>query len=323
MRRKAVHVLVLSVVFGLFTMPVIGSDYPAKPLEIVCPWTAGSSTDLSARIIAEVGSKYFGQPVVVVNKPGAAGSIAAADVITSSPEGYKALWGSHAFFSMTMMTQKVPFKPDDLVPLANFLELRQGLVVRSDSPFKTFDDLVAYAKKHQGQLKWSHSGRGLVLHLMPLMIFKKAGITTIDVPYKGTPEAFAALLGGHVDAASLSYASIVDMVKSGKLRFLMLYSEKRFKEQPNVPTAVELGFGEATLPTYFGLYIHKDTPESIQKALGVTAKKIYDDPAFKKGIERVGDEPRYGGPDFLREAIKKQEKMATPMLKELGLYQVK
>jgi len=305
---------------SLLTVAGSAADYPSRPLEIICPWTPGSSTDVSARIVAEVGSKYFGQPVVVVNKPGAAGAIAAADVISTKPDGYKALWGSHAFFAMTIRTQKVPFKADDLVPLANFLELRQGLVVRADSPFKTFDDFLANAKKRQGELKWSHSGRGLVLHLIPLIIFKKAGITTIDVPYKGTPEAFAALMGGHVDAGSFSYAAVVEQVKAGQLRFLMFYSDKRFKDQPNVPTSVELGYADATLPTFFGLYVHKDTPESIKKVLAGVAQKICEDPDFKNRIESLGEQPRYGGPEFLREAIKKQEELAVPSLKELGLY---
>lgn len=321
--KKNISALVLLVLCGFFTTAGIAADYPAKPLEIICPWTPGSSTDVSARILAEVGSKYFGQPMVVVNKPGAAGAIAAADVISSRPDGYKALWGSHAFFAMTIMTQKVPFKADDLVPLANFLELRQGLVVKSDSSFKTFQDLLDFARKHQGRLKWSHSGRGLVLHLSPLLMFKKAGVSTIDVPYKGTPEAFAALLGGHVDAGSLSYASVVEQVKAGKLRFLMFYAENRFKDQPDVPTSVELGFADATLPTFFGLYIHKDTPEPIRKALAAVAKKICEDPGFRNSIERLGEQPRYGGSEFLQEAIKKQKNMAAPMLKELGLYAAK
>jgi tripartite-type tricarboxylate transporter receptor subunit TctC len=323
LRMKAL--LLALALFSIFVGSVwinvaYAAGYPARPLEIICPYAPGSTTDIALRVITDVGSKHFGQPMVVVNKPGAGGALAAADVISSKPDGYKAFWGAQVFFATTTKTQKVPFNPDDLAPLANFVELKMGMVVRADSPFKTFDDLLDYAKKSQGQFKWAHVGRGITLHMSGLIIFKKAGIATVDVPYKGTSEVLVALLGGHVDAGSLAYGAVSEHVKAGKARYLMFYADKRFKDQPNVPTAVELGFPDAVLPTYFGLYVHKDTPEPIKKALVEVCKKISEDPETRKGIERLGEEPRFGGPEFMRDAIKKQEAIGIPILKEIGLY---
>jgi tripartite-type tricarboxylate transporter receptor subunit TctC len=258
--------------------------------------------------------------MVVVNKPGAGGSLAAGDVISSKPDGYKVLESAQVFFATTVKTQKVPFDADDVVPLANFMEMRLGLAVKGDSPYKTFDDLIAYAKKNQGQFKWSHTGRGITLHMSAMLIFKRAGVTSIDVPYKGTPEALAALLGGHVDAGSLPLGAASEQVRAGKARYLMFYTDKRYKDYPNVPTALELGYPDAVLPTYVGLYVHKNTPENIRKKLADVCKKIYDDPEFKKGIEKLGEEPKFGGPEFIRAAIKKQEEIGIPILKEIGLY---
>jgi tripartite-type tricarboxylate transporter receptor subunit TctC len=323
MGEKAVFLTLalLSMFLGAVAADITqAAGYPAGPLEIICPYAPGSTTDLALRVIADSGSKHFGQPMVVINKPGAGGALAAADVISSRPDGYKAFWGAQVFFATTTKTQKVPFNPDDLVPLANFVELKMGMVVKGDSPFKTFDDLLDYAKKSQGQFKWAHVGRGITLHMSGLLIFKRAGVTTIDVPYKGTPEALVALLGGHVDAGSLAYGAVSEQVKAGKARYLMFYADKRFKDQPGVPTAVELGFPEAVLPTFFGLYVHKDTSEPIKKTLAEVCKKISEDPETRKGIERLGEEPRFGGPEFMREAIKKQEAIGVPILKEIGLY---
>ena len=257
----------------------------------------------------------------VTNKAGATGSLAAADVIASKPDGYKLFSNNHPYFATTIHTQKTPFDPHDLVPLANFVETRQGLIVRVNSPFRTLHDLLDYARKHPAELKWSVPGRGVTLHMTPMLIFKKEGVTTIDVPYKGgQPEVVAALLGGHVDMASVMYAGASEYVRAGKLRFLLYYSDQRYPDSPDVPAAAELGYRDTLLPAYTGLYIHRNTPERIQKILLDACKKIYDDPAFKKGLEKIDAEPKWGGPQFLNEAIKTSESIGVPVLKEIGLY---
>jgi tripartite-type tricarboxylate transporter receptor subunit TctC len=326
MRKKIWVVTVLCIIFmALFialhsAQAATTQTYPTRPLEIICPYTAGSPTDILARLIANIGPKYFGQPVVVVNKPGAASTLAAADVISSKPDGYKVFLGSQAFFATTLRSQKVPFQKDDLVPLANFAEYRMGLMVKGDSPFKTFDDLANYGKKNPGQLKWAHVGRGVTHHMSGLLVFRRAGIQTIDVPYKGGPEAVAALIGGHVDAASLTWGAVLENVRAGRIRVLMFYADKRYKDQPEIPSALELGFGDAVIPGLFGLYVHKDTPDSVKKTLMDLCRKIYDDPEFKKGMDNIGEEPRFGGPEFVKEQIKKMEDVGIPILKDLGMY---
>ncbi len=320
MRKLCLLAVALISITFLFIQPAASQTYPTKTAEIICPYTPGSSMDILARLIADVGPKYFGQPVVVVNKPGAGGSVGAADVISSKPDGYKILESAQVFFATTTKTQKVPFDPDDLVPLANFMEFKYGFLVKGDSPIKTFDDLITSAKKNPGQFKWAHTGRGITLHMSGLLIFKKLGIPTIDVPYKGTPEALTALLGGHVDAANLVYGATSEQARAGKVRYLMFVTDKRYSDLPNIPTAAELGYPDAVLPTYIGLYVHKKTPEPIKQKLIEICRKIYEDPELKKGIEKIGENPRFGGPEFLREAIKRQEEIGIPILKEIGIY---
>jgi tripartite-type tricarboxylate transporter receptor subunit TctC len=309
-------------VVSVFFQPALGKDFPTKPIELVCPYAPGSSMDIVSRIVADLAPKYIGQPIVVVNKPGAGGSIAAADVISSKQDGYKLVMLTNFFFATTVKTQKIPFDPNDLTPIVNLYEYKLGLIVKGDSPWKTLSDLLDYAKKNPGKLRCAHGGRGITLHLNALLIFKKAGVDVIEVFYKGaSPEQISALLGGHVDAASMAFGAVKDHIKAGTIRYLVVFSDRRFSDLPTVPSAVELGFPEAAkLATFVGLYAHKNTPEDVKKTLFDAFKKIYEDPEFKKGIERMGDEPRFGGPEFILEAIKRGEESGVPLIKELGLY---
>jgi tripartite-type tricarboxylate transporter receptor subunit TctC len=320
LKKLLILTLVMMLDGSILIQTVKGKEFPTKQIEIICPYTPGSSMDLVSRLVADIAPKYLGQPVVVVNKPGAAGSIAAADVISSKPDGYKLITMTSFFFAATVKTQKVPFDPDDLVPIANFVEYKFGMLVKGDSPWKTLGDLLDYGRKNPGKLRWTHPGRGISIHMSGVLIFRKAGVETVEVPYKGSPEMLAALLGGHVDAATITYGAVKDHVKTRKVRYLTVYSDRRYSDPSDVPCVVELGFPEAAIPTFVGLYAHKSTPEDIKKTLTDALKKTYEDPEFKKGIEKFGEEPRFGGPEFIKEAIKKGGEVAVPILKELGLY---
>lgn len=321
MKKGFIGIVFVCFLGVILLQPSYGKGYPTKPVEIICPFTAGGTHDLMARLIAETSAKYLGQPMVVVNKPGAGTSIAAAEVINAKADaGYKIAILSNFFFATTVKTQKVPFDPYTLVPIANMWEVKQGLGVKSDSPWKTLDDLMAYGKKNPG-LRWGHNGRGITLHMIGLAMFKKAGIETIDVPYKGGSENLTALLGGHLDSSSNTYGIMQDHVRAGSVRLLCFYSDRRFSEPADVPSTTELGYPVVEkLATFIGLYVHKDTPQEIRKTLYDVLKKVSEEPAFKKGVEKIGEVPRFEGPEFIKEAVKKGEEVGVPIIKELGLY---
>ena len=301
--------------------PVSGEEYPTRPIELLCSYSPGSSVDIAARIVAEVAPKYLRQPMVVVSKLGAGGSIAAADVVSSKPDGYKLTQQSQAYFATTTKTQKLLFDPTLLTPIANIYQLKVGLLVKGDSPWKSLADLLDFAKKNPGKLRWTHTGRGVPPHLAGMSIFRKAGVITIDVPYKGTPEAIAAILGGHADAYSGPYGAVKEQHRAGLVKYLVFYATKRYSEPSEVPCALELGFSDAAkLRVLFGVYAHKNTPEKVKKTLIDAFKKIYEDPQFKKEMEKLGDELIYGDPEFLMKAIEESEEAGVPILKELGLY---
>jgi tripartite-type tricarboxylate transporter receptor subunit TctC len=324
MASKKVFVIILMQLslLGGITQPGSGEEeYPTKPIEIVAPYTPGSSGDMTPRLVAEIAKKYLRQPLIVINKPGAGGAIAAADVISSKPDGYKLTFLYNMFFITTSKTTKLPFDVSTLEPLANFTQTKLLLFVRGDSPWKTLNDLLDYGRKNPGKIRWATVGRGISSHIDMLSLFKKAGVETIHVSYQGTPEMMSALLGGHIDAADMVYAVVRDQLRAGGLRALVTFNTQRFGDLLDIPTALELGFPDSSmLPVFGGLYIHKNTPEKIKKTLTEAFRKIYEDVEFRKGVEKFGEELVPGGPEFVNDSIKKGEKVAVPILKEIGLY---
>jgi len=193
------------------------------------------------------------------------------------------------------------------------------LIVKGDSPWKTFGQLLDYARQNPGKLRWGHTGRGIGQHICQLIIFKKAGVETIDIPYKSSPEQLTAVLGGHLDATAMLYVTVKDHLRTGTVRFLVFHSDRRYAEIPDVPCAAELGFPEQII-VHQGFHIHKNTPGDVKKTLFDTLRKIYEDPEFKKGVERIGLELRFGDSEFMKTSIRKAEEVGVPILKELGLY---
>jgi tripartite-type tricarboxylate transporter receptor subunit TctC len=322
MAKKALILILVALWWGGVSVKYSqGKEYPIKPIEIMSPYTSGSSSDIAIRIGADIATKYLGQPLVVISKAGAAGSIAAADVISSKPDGYKLLVSALNFFAFTTKMQKIPFDPNDLIPLVNYMEMRHELVVRGDSPWRTQDDLLDYGRRNPGKLKWNHAGRGTFQYMYGLLLFRKFGIEAFDIPYKGSPEQVAAVLGGHVDASIMPHGATIDHIRTGRLKYLVVFSDRRYSDLPDVPCIAELGFSEiAELRSFWGLFVHKNTPEGVKKTLFDAFKKAFQDSEFKTKVENTGEIPRFEGPEFMKEAIKKSERIGVPIIKELGLY---
>jgi len=323
MSKKALVIILISFLCGsIFIETSEGKEYPTKPIEILVPYGAGGTVDILMRLVADITPKYLGQPVIVINKPGAGASLAAAEIISSKPDGYKLITITQTFFTIATKTQKIPFDPGSLVPLVNLVEYKDGLFVRTDSPWKNLNELLEYARKNPRKLKWAHTARGTFQHLSGMLIFRKAGVETIDVPYPGGgAEMVAGLLGGHIDAGVTAYVALKSQIKAGKIKYLMLISDRRYSDLPDVPCATELGYPEvAKLAAYGGLYCHKDTPEDIRKTLTNVFRKVYENPEYRRKCEDLGTEPRFEGPEFMREAVRIGEEHTVPLLKELGLF---
>lgn len=233
--------------------------FPTKPITCIVGYGPGGSADLPVRALAEVASKILGQPVVVINKPGAGSAVALGELKNAQPDGYTiGLLSTGAIISPHL--RKVTYHPvDDFDAILQYCVGLYGLVIRADSPYKSLKDLVAYAGANPNKVKYSTAGAGTPQHLVMLLLGDLLNLKWTHVPFGSGNEAVAALLGGHVDCVSQS-AEWKPHVVSGRLRLLVTYGDKRVESFLDVPTLVELGY-DIIAPAISSLVGPKGIPE--------------------------------------------------------------
>lgn len=248
--------------------------FPTKPITLLVGFAAGGTGDLPLRFLADSSSKILGQPVVVINKEGGGGTVALGELKNSKPDGYTICFLSTGGVISAHM-RKLPYHPiADLQPIIQHGSSPYGLVVRSDSPFKTLKDFIAYAKANPGKVTYSHAGAGTPQHLVMIRLGESAGVEWTDVPMGGGVPAITALLGGHVTAAAQAteWGPYVD---SGQLRLLASFMEKRIERYPQGPTLIEQGY-DIVAPSLYSVVGPKGIPRD-------RVQMIHD--AFYKGME--------------------------------------
>jgi tripartite-type tricarboxylate transporter receptor subunit TctC len=258
--------------------------FPSRPITLICPWPPGGSSDAVMRALAESVSKTLGVSVVVENKPGAGGTLGAAAMVTAKPDGYTITQLPLGIYRIPHM-QKTAFDPiKDLTHVICLTGYTFGLVVPADSPFKTLDDMVKAAKASPGAVNYGHTGIGTTPHLAIEEFSQKAGITLNHIPYKGSAEILAAILGGQLMMMS-GTTEFAPHVESGKLRMLATLGRARTKQFPKVPTVKELGYDTIT-ESPFGIGAPKGVDPTIVKALHDAFKKTLDDPKVLATFEK-------------------------------------
>jgi len=258
--------------------------YPSRPITLICPWPAGGSTDTHLRKLAELASRHLGQPVIVENKPGAGGVLGPAGMArNAAPDGYTI---SQLTINVVRQPhlQKVDWDPfKDFTYIIGVSGYTFGVVVKSDSPFKTLDDVVAYAKANPGKLSYGSTGIGTSPHLLMEDLASKAGVEFLHVPFKGNADSTQALLGGHVmvQSDSTGWGKFVD---AGTFRLLVTFGEQRTRW--NAPTAKELGYDVVSYSPY-GIGGPKGMDPKIVKILHDAFKKAMDEPEHHKILQSL------------------------------------
>jgi len=265
----------LAIVATLLGGAAMAQDYPTKPITLIVPWPAGGSTDISMRAIADAASKHLGQPIAVDNKGGGGGTVGPATMAAASkPDGYTISQIPITVFRLPLM-QEVSWNPEkDFSYIIHLTGYTFGVTTSSESQFKTWKDVVDFAKANPGKVTYATPGTGTSLHVGMEQISALAGIKLTQVPFKGGAETNAAVLGQHtmLQADSTGWRPLVD---AGKLRLLMVWTDKRSPNFPDVPTLKEIGY-----PMVY------DSPFGIAGPKGMDPKivaKLHD--AFKKAIE--------------------------------------
>ena len=271
-----------------------GQTFPAKPITLICPWPPGGSTDVHMRKFAELAQKYLGQNIIVENKPGAGGTVGPSTMAaTAKPDGYTLAQYPISMIRVPLM-QKSGWDPvKDFSFIIGLTGYTFGVVVKSDSPFKTFNELIDYAKANPGKLSFGSTGNGTSPHLLMEEVALKAGVKLLHVPFKGNADSTQALMGGHIMAQSdaTGWGRHVD---AGTFRLLVTFGEKRTRW--NAPTAKELGIDVVSYSPY-GFVAPKGMEPQVLRTLHDAFKRTLDDPEHLKLLQQLDQVYWYKSPD--------------------------
>lgn len=292
--------------------------FPAKQIDIICPFAAGGGTDLVARALANSTKDKLGQPVMVVNKTGGVGAVGMNDGAKAKPDGYTVTMITVELVTLTHLGL-AQLNYQDFEPILRVNMDPSAITVRTDAPWKNMKEFLDYAKQHPGQVKVGNAGPGSIWHLAAAALEQKTGVQFNHVPYSGgAAPAVVALLGGNIDAVAVSPAEVDAQVKAGKLRVLGVASETRAKALPDVPTMKEQGI-DLVLGTWRGLAVPKGTPAPVVKILHDAFKKGMEDKAFVDYMDKAGLGLGYLSGEAFKASMKAEEASFGTLIEKLGL----
>lgn len=315
----------LIVIFSFFIIlysnwSIAQVDYPTKPIQMLVGYAPGGSTDVLVRTLAQEAKRYLGQEVIIVNKPGAGGTVAAISVATAKPDGYTLGATPSSTFTVSPWLLELSIDPlKETTPILSVAKFNVGVFVKSDSPFKNLKGFLEYAKQNPGKATYGHPGVSTRPHLVMEMIAAQEGVKINFVAFPGDIPTTTALLGGHIMAAGCSAAGWISHVQAGTLRLLAVMEEERMDPFPDVPTVVELGY-PYPLPLVVFLYGPKGIPEPLVKKLEDAFDKASQSPTYRKVAT---ENALFSKKNMLREELAKfldSEKTKTgDIIKKLGL----
>ena len=286
-------------VAALFTAHAAAAlDYPTKPIRIICPFPAGATADISARLVGQMITEATGQPAVVENRSGAGGNIGADLVAKADPDGYTLLVSPPPPYAVNISLYKqLPYDPRSaFAPISIVVQSASVLVANPNRPYHTLKELLVYAKANPGKVNYASQGSGTTSHLTAEMLKQLAGVDIVHVPYKGSAPASADLIAGQVDIMWDNLGSSMQHVLDKRLMALAVGSAKRSAELPDVPTMIEEGYPGFLSTAWFAAAAPAKTPkEIIDKLAGIIRPAVHKPDVVKKlaaiGIEPVGSTP--------------------------------
>jgi tripartite-type tricarboxylate transporter receptor subunit TctC len=302
----------------LFSLSAFAQNYPSRPVTFIVPWPPGGSTDLAMRALSTLAEKHLGQRIVIENKPGVSGTLGAQALAQGArPDGYTIAQMPITVFRLPHM-MKTNFDPtQDFTWIIHLTGYTFGVVVRADSPWMTWADMIAYAKANPGKLTYATPGNGTSLHITMEDIAQREGIKWMQVPYRGFADASVGLLGGQVMAHADS-TGWAELVNAGRVRLLVTWGATRTKRWPNVPTLKDLGYPIVSNSPY-GLAGPRGMDPAVVKTLHDAFRKALEDPEYVKTLEKFDQEPYYLGSDDYAALAKKFIEEERVAIQRLGL----
>lgn len=294
-------------------------SYPEKVITLVVPFPAGGTTDILARVVGQYLSDEFGQQVIIDNRGGAGGNIAAEIVVRAAPDGYTLMISSPGVLIVNpVIYQNLPFNPtDDLVPIATLVDVSSALVVPADKPWRSVADLIEAARRQPGRLNWGYSGVGSTNHIAGGMLSNLSRIETVAVPYRGGGPLMTDLISGKIDFAFSTAPTALPQIEGGKLRALAVPTARRSAITGALPAVAETlpGFEVAN---WYALLGPKALPPAITARLNAAMQETLRDPEMVAHLARHGTEPRPGPPEELARFIRQETEKWAPIVRATG-----
>ena len=267
----------------------LAQAYPSKPITLVVPFAAGGPTDVVARLLGASMSKTLGQTVVIENKLGAGGTIAAAYTARATPDGYTYLIHHNGMGTAPALYRKLAFNPlTDFEYVSQVIDVPMTLVGRKDFPAKDFKELVTYLKANGDKVNIAHAGLGAVSHLCSVLVRQAIGVDMTTIPFSGTGPALNALLGGQVDLLCDQTTSTTPQIKAGTVKLYGVTTSTRLKTMPEVPTLAEQGLSGFQMVVWHGVYAPKGTPKAAIDTFGRALSTALKDPAVVAKLTELG-----------------------------------
>ncbi len=303
---------------------VLAQAYPARPISLIVPFAAGGPTDIVARTLAAAMAKPLGQTVLVENKLGAGGTLAAGYVAKAAPDGYTFLIHHNGMSTAPALYRKLAFNPlTDFEYVGQVVDVPMTLLGRKDLPAKNLQELMAYVKANASKINLANAGLGAVSHLCGMLFQKALGADVTTVPFSGTAPALNALLGGQVDLLCDQTTQTTQHIKAGTVKFYGVTTKERIRALPDAPTLSEGGLKDFEVVVWHGVYAPKGTPAAVIDKFNAALRTALKDPAFANrmtdlGAELVPDAKQT--PEGLKSWLQSEILKWGPVIRSAGVY---
>ena len=314
-------VLVVGLVAALPSSAVLAETYPSKPVRLIVTYPPAGSSDLMGRILGQKLAELWGQPVIVENKPGAAGSIGMDYAAHQPPDGYSFVIGNLGPAAVNPLLSKVPYDVErDFVPVSLIATGPNVLVVNPKTPVRTLGELIAYARANPGKLNFGSGGPGSVAHLSGEMLKSLAHVDIVHVPYKGGILSVNDLIAGHVQMVFSDALPVMQHIRAGTLRALAITSPERSPLVPDVPTCVESGVPGLVAVNWWGVLLPAGTPKAVADKFYSDLLKVMHDPDVKEKFAQLGVEAVSSTAEQFAAYMRSESAKYAKLIKEANIH---
>lgn len=317
MQRSRLRLLALAALgaVGALSGAALAQTWPTRPIRLVVPFPPGGLIDNMARLVAPRLAQELGQPVVIDNKPGAGGNLGAAEASRAAPDGYTLLMASPPLTISPALYASLPYKPEQITPLALLGRVPNVLVVNPASGINSLADLSAMARARPGQLNYASNGQGTSLHLSAELYKSRAGVFVTHIPYRGAAAGLTGLMSGEVHMMFDNLPSALGLINGGKLKALAVTTPQRSSALPQVPTMEEAGMKGYQVFAWFGLAAPAGLPAAIQQRLEQALERVAALAEVKAAMLKAGAEPTWANAQstavFMRADMEQWKKVAA------------